>query len=46
MQEDVIKPQNEMMWDLRGKTSKTKTSLKTDDKLLNKLEITRHIIEL
>lgn len=46
MSEDIIKPQNEMIWDLRGKISKTKTSLKTDDKLLNKLEITRAIIEL
>lgn len=35
-----------MIWDLRGKNAKTKTSLKTDDKLLNKLEITRAIIEL
>lgn len=32
MQEDVIKPQNEMIRDLRGKTSKTKTSFKTNDR--------------
>lgn len=35
-----------MIWGLRRKTSKAKTSLKTDNKLLNKLEITRAIIEL